>query len=81
MTDNKIAFLVAYDYGMGGLWGIMTARSEDEIMDKYPELGIAHDRPAWMTESIFEQLNRDELHDIDEEPWGILKALLTDRGK
>lgn len=36
MAGEKRHFLVAYDYGMGGLWGIMLAKSEDEIKAKYP---------------------------------------------
>jgi len=80
MTDDKKLFLVAYDYGMGGLWGAMRARSEAEIRQVYPELGIAHERPAWMTEERYAQICTEEMHDIDEDaPWGILEALLADR--
>ena len=79
MDKNKRRFLVAYDYGMGGLWGVMLARSEEEILARYPELGIASERPAWMTEARYEQLCKEELHDIDDAPWGILNAVLEDR--
>jgi hypothetical protein len=81
MTDDKRIFLVAYDYGMGGLWGAMLARSEAEITSAYPELGIALERPPWMTDDRFDQICAEELHDIDEEPWGILNAVLADRTK
>lgn len=81
MTNEKRAFLVAYDYGMGGLWGIMLARSEEEIKAAYPELGVAHERPAWMSDERYEQLCKEELHDIDGAPWGIINALLADREK
>ncbi len=80
MTDKKL-YLVVYDYGMGGLWGAILARSEDEIKERYPELGIAHQRPAWMTEADYERICDRELHDIDGAPWGILNALLADREK
>jgi hypothetical protein len=75
------AFLVAYDYGTGGLWGAMLARSEAEIKSVYPELGIAHERPPWMTDDRYEQICAEELHDIDDKPWGILEAVLADRAK
>jgi hypothetical protein len=81
MADDKHMFLVAYDYGMGGLWGAMMARSEDEIKALYPELGIAHERPHWMSQERFEQICNEELHDIDGAPWGILNAILADRDK
>lgn len=81
MSDEKKVFLVAYDYGMGGLWGAMIARSEEEIRKAYPELGIAKERPAWMTDERYEQICNEELHDIDGAPWGILNAVLADRDK
>ena len=37
---EKQMFLAAYDYGMGGLWLVLMARSEAEILEKYPELSI-----------------------------------------
>lgn len=81
MTDDKKLFLVAYDYGMGGLWGAMLAHSEAEIKAAYPELGIANKRPPWMTDDRYEQICSEELHDIDGAPWGILNAVLADRAK
>ena len=72
MPNEKRPFLVAYDYGMGGLWGVMLARSEDEIRDRYPELGVARTRPAWMSDERYDQLYEEELHDIDGAPWGII---------
>ena len=35
-------FLVCYDYGMGGLWGVLMAPSDAAIKVKYPELFIAN---------------------------------------
>ena len=79
IADDKKLFLVAYDYGTGGLWGAMLARSEDEIHAKYPELGITRERPQWMSDERYEQICQEELHDIDGAPWGILNAVLADR--
>lgn len=77
----KKEFLVAYDYGMGGLWGIMLARSEEEISALYPELKIAEARPKWMTDERYLRLKSDEYHDIDDVPWGLLNVVLADRRK
>jgi hypothetical protein len=30
-AGDKRPYLVGYDYGTGGLWGVMLARSEEEI--------------------------------------------------
>ncbi len=77
-SDRKSPFLVAYDYGMGGLWGVMLARSADEITRTYPELGIAAEHPAWMSAEEYERL-ADDPYDIDGAPRGLLDALLADR--
>lgn len=49
-ASDKQPYLVGYDYGTGGLWGVMLARSENEIAHLYPELAVVHDRPGWMSD-------------------------------
>ena len=75
----KRPFLIAYDYGTGGLWGAMLARSESEILAKYPELAVVHDRPRWMSEEDLERIYEERVYDVDGAPWGLLDALLADR--
>lgn len=80
MIEDKRPFLVAYDYGMGGLWGVIDARSEGEIHAKFPELSILEERPPWMTQERYEEIFHREHHDIDEEDArGLLRAVLADR--
>jgi hypothetical protein len=79
MDQSKRLFLVVYDYGMGGLWGLIWARSEDEILSRYPELVVAQERPKWMTSEDYVQLERTRTYDIDEAPTGILNAVVSDR--
>ena len=38
--QSESDFLIAYDYGMGGLWGILIAPSAAAILAKYPELAL-----------------------------------------
>lgn len=78
---EKRQFLICYDYGAGGLWGVMDARSETEIASVYPELAVAHEQPGWMTDERFAELAADQHHDIDGTPWGILNALLEERAR
>ncbi len=78
MSDKR-EFLVVYDYGMGGLWGVIRARSPREIKALYPELVIVEAPPAWMTSEEFQRLRDEEWHDIDGAPSGILDAVLADR--
>jgi hypothetical protein len=72
-------FLVGYDYGMGGLWAIVTASSEDEITTRYPELGIAKRRPSWMPAGDYRRLMARERHHINDEPTGVLDVIVQDR--
>lgn len=74
-------FLVAYDYGMGGLWGVLVAPSREAIVKKYPELGIAAALSAWMNPQRLERLRHDPLWLEEEPPQGLLEALVADRGK
>jgi hypothetical protein len=77
----KKEFMVVYDYGAGGLWGVMRARSVEEILAKYPELRIQSEPPAWMTDAVLADISRAENHDIDGEPQGLLKVVMADRSR
>jgi hypothetical protein len=79
MSADKLEYLVCYDYGMGGLWGVFSARTADEITMMYPELTVVAERPKWMTEEDYRGLRGRELHDIDGPPGGILNAVIADR--
>ena len=70
----KKRFLVVYDYGMGGVWALIMARSKEEILEKYPDLTIVDERPSWMSDDYFERLTT-KTYDIDDEPEGWLSKL------
>jgi hypothetical protein len=78
----KQAYLVCYDYGMGGLWGFLAAESEDAIRERYPELIVVKERPKFLrSKERWQRLVARSSYDIDEEPRGLLRALLADRAK
>lgn len=62
----KKRFLVAYDYGTGGLWGLAAAVDEEEIAAKFPQLQIHLNRPAWMTEDIYDRVSSVNSFDVDD---------------
>lgn len=78
-VTGKTRFTAAYDYGMGGLWGLVWARSPEELRSLYPELAIVKSRPKWMTDELFTQMESRETYDIDEPPRGMLRAVLEAR--
>jgi hypothetical protein len=45
MPENaaKSRFLVVYDYGQGGVWAFVWARSVDEIHEKFRDLQVGFD--------------------------------------
>jgi hypothetical protein len=74
----KRDFLVVYDYGMGGIWAIIHARSKDEITQKYPKLSIQEVRPAWMSDEVYSDISSTCRYDIDDLPSGWLLTVIDE---
>ncbi len=71
----KTEFLAVYDYGMGGVWAVISARSAEEVTRKYPDLQVVEGRPGWMTDKDYDGIMRTSRFDIDDAPSGWLAAL------
>ncbi|MCP4960526.1 MAG: HEAT repeat domain-containing protein [Actinomycetia bacterium] len=71
-------FLVCYDYGMGGLWRLMTAPSPEQILDRYPMLHVWRKgtHPAWIDDDEMRAIASDGVVDIDDETSAFLEAPL-----
>ncbi|KRE60687.1 hypothetical protein [Nostocoides sp. Soil756] len=78
-TPPDEPFLVCYDYGTGGLWGVLMAPSAGAIQARYPELAIADEAPPWMSRERYQSLHEEPLWLDDEPPQGLLHALVSDR--
>jgi len=85
MGDKK-KYLTLYDYQTGGVWSFIYARSEEEILRKYPELQIMDERiwerslyPPDFSEEERAKLNLARTFDIDAEPSGFLRSLVESR--
>ncbi len=76
-TMKKSSYLAVYDYGMGGVWCLIAARSKDEIAKSYPMLTVVDSRPAWMTDEDFQRIAVSHSYDIDHPP-GWLAVLALD---
>lgn len=81
MDVEKQRFLVCYDYGAGGLWALIDARDESEVLALYPELTVVMTRPKWLSDKVMADIESTELHDIDGQPFGVLNAVLADRAR
>ncbi|WP_300303740.1 hypothetical protein [Ferrovibrio sp.] len=59
------SYLVAYDYGTGGLWAILNAPSRESITGKFPGLQILEQRPDSMSAEEYSRLQARETYDLD----------------
>lgn len=74
-------FLVAYDYGMGGLWAVVIAPSAEAITARYPEVKVVSERPHWMSEADYARKRSEPLWLDEDVPSGLFRAVVADRSK
>jgi hypothetical protein len=75
----KRPFLTVYDYGQGGVWRVIVARSEDEIASRYPQLKVLDGPPDWMSAEKLGEIEADSTVDIDEAREPFLASLRKHR--
>jgi len=75
-TDERPEFLAVYDYGMGGVWVKVRARTPEEITARFPQLTVfpTGERPDWMTDADEEAYTAKMHFDLDA-PEGWLAGL------
>lgn len=71
------SFLVAYDFGTGGLWAILNAESKDQITKRFPDLTILEQRPDSMSEADYGRITAQETYSLG----GALPQWLADLDK
>jgi hypothetical protein len=77
---KKRDFLVVYDYGQGGVWAVVSARSRGEIERGFPQLRVFEDTPGWMSETELKSIKKRMSFDL-ERPSGWLKTLVDQHGE
>jgi hypothetical protein len=75
----KRPFLVLYDYGMGGVWAYILARSPEEIGQEYPELVVYDHPPAFLTSMAIDRIEKTMTIDIDDRSNPFLVELIKER--
>jgi hypothetical protein len=63
---TKERFLVVYDYGQGGVWAFVWARSVDEIHEKFRDLEVIETIPSWLTGVQLATTERQMTFDVDD---------------
>lgn len=74
----KQKFLVVHDYGTGGIWYYILARSKEEIESKFPGFEIVEEEPAWLDEKTKLTF---ECVDIDDEPKDAYLKAMMEKGR
>lgn len=64
-TSEKRRYLVVYDYGQGGVWAFVWARSEAEIEDTFRDLKVVEDMPSWLIGDALVKTEQRMTFDID----------------
>jgi hypothetical protein len=77
----KTKHLVVYDYGQGGRWAFVLADSAQAIKQRYPELRVVTETPAWMNDDVRARLDETETYDLTAPPTGLLLDLLQQRAR
>jgi hypothetical protein len=75
MSEESGPFLVVYDYGQGGVWWWITARSPAHITDAYRDVQVLERVPDWWTPEQDRTTPRINVH----EPDATLRLLLNVR--
>jgi hypothetical protein len=71
-SSEKQRFLVVYDYGQGGVWAFVWARSQEEIHRVFRDLKVVNDLPSWLTGdqlAITEQRMTFDVDDVKPDDW------------
>lgn len=69
---TKQRFLVVDDYGQGGIWGFVWARSVDEIHATFRDLQVIDSMPSWLTGeqlAVMEQRMTFDIDDVKPDDW------------
>lgn len=77
----KQRFLVVYDYGQGGVWAFIHARSREEIKRGFPELDIVDEVPKWMSVDEVAVLEERMTFDIDKPRGWLAKVAARHKGR
>lgn len=75
----KRPYLAVDDYGMGGVWMYIDARSPEEIEGLYPELTVFPDPPDFLSPKQLKRFEAERHFDVDEPPRDYLADLVAAR--
>ena len=68
-------FMVLYDYGQGGLWAIIRADTVEQVRQRYPQLQVFEERPAFLDDELLGRIRAQCSCDVDQPPVGWLADL------
>jgi hypothetical protein len=63
--SDKQRYLVVYDYGQGGVWAFVWARSASEIEATFRDVKVVEDVPSWLTGATLAKTEERMTFDVD----------------
>ena len=63
--SQKREFLAVYDYGMGGIWYVISARSIEEVQSHFPFFKVFEDPPKFISKDEYFRIRNESFQDID----------------
>jgi hypothetical protein len=76
---EKRPYFACDDYGMGGIWLLIDARSAAEIEERFPALKAFEQPPDFLSDEERERIASELRFDIDAAPTGYLADLVANR--
>jgi hypothetical protein len=64
-AGEKQRYLVVYDYGQGGVWAFVRARSAAEVEDTFRDLKVVENMPSWLTGDALAKTEQRMTFDVD----------------
>lgn len=64
----KRSFLCVDDYGQGGIWYVVLAKSPEQIKERLPLLTVVENRPSWLDDAEYKRIEEGGTIDIDNLP-------------
>ena len=66
LDDHSTEFLVVHDYGMGGVWAVVSADNPAQIESRFNDVTLVKKRPDWMDADQYQQIKSACCMSIDD---------------
>ena len=80
ILKEKKEFLAVYDYGMGGIWFVVSATSSEEVRSRFPFFKVFEKRPNFISQQEFIDIRKESFQNIDEPEIELISTIRNEWG-